>query len=180
MDEKTIARFWKKVDKAGPVPAHCPELGPCWVWTAARFKTGGYGAFGIGTTETAKSVARAHRVSWLISNGLLLDGECVLHRCDNPACVRPAHLFIGDRAVNNDDMRRKNRHSHGKQHGARIAANQIRGSDHVAAKITEATVREIKSLRAAGRSQSSIARAVGIDTSQVSRIVRGLAWAHVV
>lgn len=58
-------RFWSKVDKYGPIPEHCPEIGPCWVWTASLFNRGGYGAFGRSTG----SVVRAHRFAWEMANG---------------------------------------------------------------------------------------------------------------
>ena len=72
MDEKTIARFWSKVDKNGPVPAHCPELGPCWVWTGEKRK--GYGRLKIdGHARTA------HVEAWKQWRGPVPEGHGVLH-----------------------------------------------------------------------------------------------------
>lgn len=78
-------RFWEKVDKDGPVPAHRPDLGPCWVWTAALCK--GYAQFWDGQRQR-----RAHRWFWEQENGPVPDGLELDHLCRNRACVRPSHL----------------------------------------------------------------------------------------
>lgn len=98
-------RFWPKVNKNGPVPPHRPELGQCWLWTAAE-NGHGYGAFSIapGTQRPA------HRVAWEITHGRrLARAEACCHRCDTRLCVRPEHLFVGSLAANNEDMARKGR-----------------------------------------------------------------------
>jgi hypothetical protein len=80
-------RFWSKVDKAGPVPEHCPELGRCWVWTATR-TWDGYGHFYM---DGAMKVA--HRCAWSVVHGPLpADRPQLDHLCRNRACVNPAHL----------------------------------------------------------------------------------------
>lgn len=74
-------RFWSKVNKAGSVPECRPDLGPCWLWTAAR--RNGYGAFGLG-----KRVVYAHRYAYgVIPGGLQID-----HLCRTTLCVRRSHL----------------------------------------------------------------------------------------
>ena len=87
-------RFWAKVDKDGD----------CWTWMARRQPRGGYGQFQLdGRTRSA------HRVAWTLTNGPIPDGLCVLHRCDNPPCVNPEHLWLGTKAENNQDMTEKGR-----------------------------------------------------------------------
>lgn len=98
-------RFWAKVDKNGPIPAHRPDLGPCWIWTGDR--PGGI----YGRIRGVASVAiGAHRQSlqWKIGRALEA-GEFACHHCDTPRCVRPEHLFVGDRLSNAADMTAKGR-----------------------------------------------------------------------
>lgn len=80
-------RFWAKVDKNGPIPAHRPDLGPCWVWTASRLKFG-HGSFGAVTGSTML----AHRFSYELLVGPIPEGLALDHLCVNPPCVNPAHL----------------------------------------------------------------------------------------
>ena len=106
-------RFWAKVDHDGPTPDHVPELGPCWIWTASkdsrRWK--GYGFFWDGKRQRS-----AHRFSWELAYGAVADGMFVLHRCDNPSCIRPEHLFLGTHQDNMHDRDLKHRTAAPPQH----------------------------------------------------------------
>lgn len=95
-------RFFENVDKNGPTIVESR----CWVWTRARNKDG-YGYF---RTETQ---TLAHRTSWELNNGVVAPGLFVLHRCDNPPCVNPAHLFEGTAADNMRDKMQKGRFYNG-------------------------------------------------------------------
>jgi len=95
-------RFWSKVNKAGPVIR--PELGPCWLWTASIGNIDEYGRFWM-----CGKFWIAHNVAWVITNHKIPAGEHVLHKCDTPLCVNPAHLFTGSAKVNHADMTQKGR-----------------------------------------------------------------------
>lgn len=122
-------RFWRRVNKRGPKMPHMPTR--CWVWTGAI--TGGYGNMGVGQ----KSML-SHRVRWIIEHGDIPAGQCVLHRCDNRACVRLAHLFLGTNADNMADMYSKGR------------GRKAIGENHPSAKVTDAQVSEIIAKRNTG------------------------------
>lgn len=94
-------RFWRRVDKSGP----------CWIWTGAQGHHG-YGRIGIGGHDGPTVLA--HRVAWELSNGPVPEGLCVLHRCDNPPCVNPDHLFVGTQADNIRDCKEKGRMRNGR------------------------------------------------------------------
>jgi hypothetical protein len=85
------ARFWKKVNRDGPIPACCPELGKCWLWTGA--KGGGpppYGSLGLGARHLGS--VSAHRVAYELLIRRVRDGFVLDHRCRNRLCVNPSHL----------------------------------------------------------------------------------------
>lgn len=90
-------RFWPKVQRGEG----------CWLWTGAC-DTYGYGLI---RWRQRDRWDKAHRVSWIIASGPIPNGLCVLHKCDNPPCVNPAHLFLGTQADNMHDMKIKGRAS---------------------------------------------------------------------
>jgi len=158
-----VRRFWAKVDKsAGP--------DGCWLWTAAKAEFG-YGVIGLGGRGTG--LIRAHRASWELAHGAIPDGMFLLHRCDVPACVNPAHLFLGTLADNAHDAIAKGRAVDPPRNP------HLRGERHYRAKLTEKIVGDIKARARAGERQVDIARAVGVSKDYVCKIVAGQKWRHV-
>jgi hypothetical protein len=106
-------RFWRKVDKNGPVPAHRPELGPCWLWTgsmSSRRAGHNYGNLGFRWPDGTHKPIRAHVASFYLSEGRLPTKKMnVCHKCDNPPCVNPDHLWEGTTKANLHDAQTKGR-----------------------------------------------------------------------
>lgn len=98
---KNEERFWAKVAKLG--------VCSCWEWTGWRKETG------YGRVRIDGRILYAHRVSWILANGPIPDDLRVLHRCDNPPCVNPDHLFLGTQGDNNADRDAKGRNFHARK-----------------------------------------------------------------
>ena len=136
----------------------------CWLWIGA-FNQYGYGVIYMGTGR-GHVPNRAHRISWEIHRGPIPYGLCVLHRCDNPSCVRPDHLFLGTQSENVRD--------------AVVKGRNARGSRIAASKLNEEDVRGIKALfHVDEMAPSEIAKHYGISINQTSAILRGQYWKHV-
>lgn len=156
-------RFWPKVDRNGPVPIHAPELGPCWLWTGYRLPWG-YGQIGEGPAGGRHLYA--HRVAWELTYGPIPDGVLALHRCDNPPCVNPNHLFLGTNRDNTADMDNK----------ARRGDHHPVGSLNGRAVLTPETAREVRRLHAMGASYGRLAVSFGVGKSTISRVIHGESW----
>jgi hypothetical protein len=132
----------------------------CWEWTAGR-DPNGYGRIAVDALPML-----AHRLSWEIARGVKLTlDQHVMHECDNPSCVRPSHLRLGNQAANMADKMAKGRHVYGTS----------RGVDHGCAKLTEADVLEI---RASADKGTDLAARFGVSTSQISDIRNLRVWKH--
>lgn len=106
LSDKRIARFWAKVDKT-------EEEGTCWNWLGAR-TIKGYGLMGFSSQGKSHNFY-AHRYSYILHKGEIPEGFFVLHECDNPSCVNPAHLSVGTAANNAEDRTLRLRHNSSKQ-----------------------------------------------------------------
>jgi hypothetical protein len=148
-----LAERFRRYYVSGPKDA-------CWIWTGT-FDRNGYGVI----SDEKRRQLRAHRVAYEQAHHVHIpEDKYVLHDCDNPACVNPAHLKLGTSADNNRDMITRRRHRFGQRHHR--------------AKITEEQVREIRALYP-GMSQSAIAIRYGLDQTTVSQIIRKVNWTHV-
>ena len=152
-------RFWRYVDK---------RADGCWPWLGGGRSAKGYGH--LGECGRGGKMVLAHRLSFEIHNGPIPTGLVVMHSCDNPACVNPAHLRVGSMAENIKEAYDKGRkvcrppHKQGEEHGA--------------AKITEQIVREIRSEQ--GKTIRQIARERGLSKSLVARVRHRKTWRHIV
>lgn len=149
--------LWEKVDQRG--------ADECWPWIGP-LNSWGYGA----ARHNGKSV-NASRAAYIEANGEPAPGFVVCHRCDNPACCNPAHLFAATQAENLADCRRKGR--------ARGTFKDGASHPRHVAKLTAELVTEARRLYASGVTQTAIGRQMGVHSSVISRAVRGENWSHV-
>lgn len=145
------------------IPIGLPE-DACWPWQGAHH-TQGYGR--CWDTRIGK-IRYAHRLVYELLRGPIPDGLDILHSCDNPPCVNPAHLRIGTHRENMIEKVEKGR------------ANFNRGEDAGNAKLTSNDVRTIRARAAAGETQHSIARDYPVSQVAICLIVNRRTWKHVV
>lgn len=144
-------RFWLKVKKL-------KKLNGCWIWKACRDKNG-YGKMTVNTKDE-----RAHRFSWKIHFGEIPEKYFVCHKCDNPSCVNPGHLFIGTARDNNRDMIIKKRNG------------DVRGEKYGASVLTREDVIEIRKWAASKIRHGIIAHNFGVKKTYISNIVQRKTW----
>lgn len=154
-------RFWEKVDKNGPVPAHKPELGPCWVWTHS-VNEHGYGTIRP-TGKRSGPPLKAHRVSAQLA-GMDIAHRVVRHACDNPPCVNPAHLLTGAQIDNVHDMHERGRGNIGAVNGQ--------------AKLTDDQVLEIRAKLTEGIPGNMLAAEYNVGQATISQIKTAKRWRH--
>jgi hypothetical protein len=152
--EKDKQRFWSKVKKGKS----------CWEWKASK-REKGYGFFGFNLKNWP-----AHRISWLIHNGRIPKGMCVLHHCDNPQCVNPKHLWLGTYKDNAWDMIKKGRRydNSGEKCGR--------------AKLTEKQVKLIRKIYRKGWTLTNmyrLAERFGVHKVTIHLIIHKQSWKHI-
>ena len=135
----------------------------CMEWQGAKHRDG-YGIMFVGTRRWWLT----HRLAWDATRGQIPEGLHVLHRCDNPCCINIDHLFVGNHADNQADKVRK---------GRAFTGNHA-GEAHSQARLTAASVRSIRSLRASGLELKVIAAMYGVTFQTVSDISRRKRWRH--
>jgi hypothetical protein len=143
-----VTNFFRRVDRSGD----------CWEWVGAKDRQG------YGKVQFGRSSHLAHRVSHAWRHGIPLEelNTCVLHRCDNPCCVNPDHLFTGSRADNSNDAMMKGR--------------VLRGEQATRAKLTEDDVRAI---RASRESALALSRRYPVSDRMIGKIRNRESWTHV-
>lgn len=157
-------RFWEKVDKNGPVPAHKPELGRCYVWTGGK-TVFGHGVMIFGVEVFGKRTFKgAHVVAYFLAFGHWPEGE-LRHLCDNPACVKvavddvgPAHILEGTHAENMADAKQKRRMKAG---GRKLSLD------------------DIHAIRSSNEKATVLARRFGVHYRTIASIRTGASWRDV-
>lgn len=164
-------RFEAKVDRNGPVPSHCPELGSCHVWKGSDDGCDGYGRL-----HYEGAMHGAHRVAFFLANGRWPFPQAC-HRCDNPRCANADHIFEGTNAENMADRNAKGRTvaPSGDKHGFRLHPECVpRGEKHGMSKLSDQDVRDIRANYALCRvTLKELGERYGVHFSQISNIVRG-------
>jgi len=144
MTTPNIDRFWNKILI---IPFH-----DCWEWLAGKDKNG-YGKITFNAKET-----RAHRLSYEIHYGVIPNGFFVCHKCDNPSCVNPKHLFLGSPLDNMQDM-------------------ILKGRKITSPKLSKTSVKEIRHKYAQGNiSQIKLAKEYGVSQQVISAIILYKIW----
>ena len=143
---------------------HVVQQGDCYVWTGTTRKNG-YGHFAI-----QGRIYLSHRISYLLFRDNIPPGLCVLHRCDNPQCITPKHLFLGTLKDNVYDCIAKGR--------ARRGHKTIYGEKHANAKLSNAVVELIRKYRREGWTLKEISELCHVSMSLISMIINGKRWKH--
>ena len=147
-------RFWEKVSVRGE--------DQCWEWVGT--KAGGR----YGSMRVDGKMRSAHLISWELHNGQVIGGLCVCHKCDNPSCVNPSHLFLGTHRDNMKDMVKKGR------------VGCVKGENHGCSKLTIQQVLEIRSKYVTGKYlQRQLAVEYGVDRTTISSVVNRKIWRHI-
>lgn len=147
--DEIAARFRQKVRRTDG----------CWLWDGVRNTATGYGLFSSGTGPQVY----AHRFAYALSHGSIPAGQFVLHACDTPLCVNPAHLFLGTHRDNMRDAAKK-----GRLHVSRPSGQ----------KVTDAQVAHIHTLAASGLARVRIADQIGVSKAYVSLVLSGKRRQH--
>ncbi len=177
--QSVIDRFWSKVEK---IP------NGCWIWTAGKYR--GYGSFSV----TRRNNFPAHRLAYFLVTGIDPQG-IICHDCpggDNPSCVNPDHVFVGNKKSNAQDASKKGMLAFGDRNSSRLRPERVRrgeshhwwgsgvrGVHHSQAKLTEDQVVRIRERVKAGERQKDLAAEFSVSRATICLIVSGKNWGHV-
>ena len=154
-----MINFWNKVNKTET----------CWLWTGATNGRGVNGvAYGLMKIPKTRKNITAHRMSYTLHNGPITSKQWVLHKCDNPKCVNPDHLFLGDAAANAADMDAK---------GRRVIADHSGEKNGRA--VMDADKVKLARLLHGKFSLTALTKIFGVSKSQIHRIVTAQHWAAI-
>lgn len=167
LPKTTAERFWPKVVNTG--------VESCWKWTGAKHQ------YGYGRILHNGAIHESHRVSYELHYGAIPELMHVCHKCDNPECCNPLHLFLGTNTDNRRDSVSKRRHSHGSTAGrVRHPDRYPVGEQCSHSKLTESDVREIRTTFATGDiTKTSLANKYGVTIMAISRVISRKTWKHV-
>lgn len=157
--------FWSRVKKGDS----------CWEWQGTRHPTG-YGF--VRFTCLAKSMLQTHRLAWILTYGEIPEGFCVCHKCDNPPCCRPDHLFLGTTKDNVRDMILKGRSVSlsGDNHWTRKHPGSHSGEKNTHASLTWNDIREIRRLSSKGITTKELSNRFKVTTGHIRKIVNNFLW----
>jgi hypothetical protein len=154
----TEERFWRFVQKTEG----------CWIWIGTSKTKKGYGMLQKIGGSKGHGIT-AHRLSYQIHKGEIPEGMVVMHSCDNPSCVNPAHLSAGTQSQNIREAIAKGRKT-------LPTLPHFSGTDHHGAKFTDQDIRDIRSQP---MNDTGLAKKYGVAPSTIRRIRIGNTWAHV-
>jgi hypothetical protein len=149
---RQLRNFQLKVNKLGP--------GDCWEWAAGKDRQG-YGQIRL----HPMGVFFAHRIAYFVSAGVDPGPLSTCHKCDNPGCCNPAHLFLGTHADNVADMVAKGRAAH----------NAMPGESHPRSVLTG---RDVKAIRCSDATCAALAVKYGVNRTAISKVRRRKTWKH--
>ena len=154
--EQNVKNFWKRVEKTNT----------CWLWRGG-ISSRGYGNFAF--RRNGKIINnRTHRFSFILQNGKIPKNKIICHKCDNPICVNPNHLFLGTISDNVQDAIKKG------------LWNPARGEQNAASKLTTKIVKKIRNLYSTGRyTQKELAKRFHLSRGGAYPIIRNIHWKHI-
>lgn len=157
LTKSLIKRFWSNVDVG--------KKDDCWEWTGS-LDAYGYGQISEGN-KTNKKNYKAHRLSWMIRFGEIPENMNICHKCDNPSCMNPNHLFVGTQEDNLRDCREK----------GRARGGSMPGEKNPNSKLTERQVKDIRNrYKQGGIYQRQLGAEFGVSQAQIGLIVNRKSW----